>query len=94
MQKNYQNDLQCHYSPNKVFLRNQRESFFVINVFLLVKFLVTRKTLYISILLIESLLTIDIYLQLMGFTLSNNLWECEEREERSCYTMLEDNNKE
>ena len=59
---NYQNDLQCHYSPEKIFLRNQRESFFVINVFLLVRLLATRKTLYISILLIEFLLTIDIYL--------------------------------
>ena len=73
MQNNYQNDLQCHYSPKKVFLRNQRESLFMINVFLLVKLLATRQTLYISILPIESLSTIDIYLQLMGFTLSNNL---------------------
>jgi len=60
--KNYQNDLQCDYSPKKVFLRNQRESLFVINAFLLVKLLATKQTLYISILPIESLLTIDIYL--------------------------------
>ena len=73
MQNNYQNDLQCHYSPKKVFLRNQRESLFVINDFLLVKLLATRQSLYISKILIESLSTIDIYLQLMSFTLSGNL---------------------
>ena len=73
MQKNYQNDLQCHYSPKKVSLRNQRESLFVIHVFLLIKLLATRQSLYISKLPIESLSTIDIYLQLMGFTLSSNL---------------------
>ena len=73
MQNNYQNDIQCHYSPKKVFLRDQRESFFVINVFLLVKLLATRQTLYISMLPIKSLSTIDIYLQLMGFNFSSNL---------------------
>ena len=72
MQNNYQNDLQCHYSPKKVFLRHQRESLFVINAFFLIKLLATRQSLYISKLPIESTLTIDIYLLLMGFTLSGN----------------------
>jgi len=72
MQKNYQNDLQCHYSPKRVFLRNKK-SLFVINVFLLVKLLAIRQSLYISKLPIESVSTIDIYLQLMGFTILNNL---------------------
>ena len=57
----------------KFFLRNQRENLFVINVFLLVKLLATRNFLYISILLIETLSTKDIYLELMGFILSSNL---------------------
>jgi len=73
MQNNHQNDLQCHYSPKRVFLRNKKEILFVINVFLLVKLLMTKQTLYISILPIESLSTIDIYLQLMGFKLLGNL---------------------
>ena len=53
-----------------IVLRNQRESLFVINAFLLVKLLAIRQTLYISILSFESHSTIDIYLKLMGFLLS------------------------
>jgi len=73
MQNNYQNDLQYHCSPKKLSLRNKRESLFVSHVFLLIKLLVTRQSLYISKLPIESISTIDIYLQLMDFTLSSNL---------------------
>ena len=83
MQNNHQNDLQCHYSPKRIFLRNKKESLFMINVFHLVKFLVTRQTLYISILPIESVSTIDIYLQLMGFALSGSLTISQ----MSCSTM-------
>ena len=73
MQNNHQNDLQCHYSPKRDFLKNQKESLFVINVFLLVKLLATRQSLYISKISIKSLSTMNIYLKLMGFTLSINL---------------------
>jgi len=73
MQNNHQNDLKCNYSPKRAFLRNQKESLIVINVFLFVKLLATRQTLYISILLIKSISTMDTYVQLMGFTLSGNL---------------------
>ena len=55
------------------FYEIKKKSLFVINVFFLLKLLVTTQSLYISILPIEFVSTIDIYLQLMSFTLSGNL---------------------